>query len=314
MNQRLKKAIEQLSKDFNEIEWKYAELSNSNKLDRVQLWPGNKNEDIMLCVFKGKEYFELFHRQDYFFLNFAYQGNYHAISYRTDNEITIKEGECYISQPYAGYAIRAKSEDDTIIAGILIQRDAFFKNYFQVLSTDKKLFQFFLTPSSDDKSEEYIHLTFEDDYEVRNLINLLMLTYCDHSEYTQDLMRPLTLSLLQQISKQYQKLNSYKLRETLPEQLIRYISENCDSVTLKKLSDHFSYHPNYISTILTKETGKSFSEHVLEQRMERSVSLLKGTTLSTQEIAYMVGYSNHSNFFKVFKEYYGVTPREFSVQ
>ncbi|MBR5111581.1 MAG: AraC family transcriptional regulator [Clostridia bacterium] len=36
-----------------------------------------------------------------------------------------------------------------------------------------------------------------------------------------------------------------------------------------------------------------------------------GTTLSIEEIAAMLGYSNHSNFYKAFKEYYGKTPREY---
>ena len=30
-----------------------------------------------------------------------------------------------------------------------------------------------------------------------------------------------------------------------------------------------------------------------------------------EEISAMLGYSNHSNFYKAFKEYYGITPREY---
>ena len=82
-------------------------------------------------------------------------------------------------------------------------------------------------------------------------------------------------------------------------------------VTLKDIAAHFSYHPNYISSLLHQELGKTFSEIVLEKRMDRAVILLKGTTLSIEEIASMLGYSNHSNFYKAFKEYYGKTPREY---
>ena len=31
------------------------------------------------------------------------------------------------------------------------------------------------------------------------------------------------------------------------------------------------------------------------------------------EIALMLGYSNSSNFYKAFREYYGVSPREYAV-
>ena len=66
---------------------------------------------------------------------------------------------------------------------------------------------------------------------------------------------------------------------------MQYIGEHFDTVTLAELAEHFSYHPNYISTLLTKELGKSFSELVLEQRMERAAAVLRGTQLPVSEIA-----------------------------
>lgn len=38
---------------------------------------------------------------------------------------------------------------------------------------------------------------------------------------------------------------------------------------------------------------------------------MKNTNLSIEEIAAMLGYSNHSNFYKAFKEHYGETPRAY---
>ena len=42
--------------------------------------------------------------------------------------------------------------------------------------------------------------------------------------------------------------------------------------------------------------------------MERAAALLRATSLSNEEVAYMVGYGNTSNFCKAFKKYYGTTP------
>ena len=42
--------------------------------------------------------------------------------------------------------------------------------------------------------------------------------------------------------------------------------------------------------------------------MERAAALLRATSLSNEEVAYMVGYGNTSNFYKAFKRYYGTTP------
>ncbi|MBR1670989.1 MAG: helix-turn-helix domain-containing protein [Butyrivibrio sp.] len=63
------------------------------------------------------------------------------------------------------------------------------------------------------------------------------------------------------------------------------------------VATHFNYHPNYISSLLHRETGRKFTEILLEKRMERAVLLMKHTTLSIEEISSMLGYSNHSNFY-----------------
>lgn len=77
------------------------------------------------------------------------------------------------------------------------------------------------------------------------------------------------------------------------------------------IGSRFSYQTNYISSLLHRELGKSFSEILLSQRMERAVILLKGTSLAINEVTLMLGYRNSSHFYMAFREYYGVSPREY---
>ena len=104
----------------------------------------------MICVHNGPDIQEMFHRQDFFFFNFAYKGDYGALSYKYDNHITVHENECYIGQPHTGYALSAHSEENIIIVGILIQKETFFKTFLPVLSADAKLFHFFLNPQTNE--------------------------------------------------------------------------------------------------------------------------------------------------------------------
>lgn len=307
----LTKAIDKLGGDFNAIEWKYLDVLPGSPREKTQLWPGSENEDIIICVYKGTEVSELFHRQDFFFFNFAYRGNYSALSYLFDNRITVREGECYIGQPYAGYAINDKSETETIIVGVLIKTEAFFKTYFHILSADKKLFHFFLNPQINEFSDEYILLKFENEFSVRRLLELMIVEYAEPKENTQEILKSLTLALMMLVARQYKKSASKEGTETLSGKIVSYIGEHLDSVTLQSAARHFSYHPNYISALLPKEIGKTFSEIVLDQRMERAVALLNGTNLPVSEVASLLGYSNSSNFYKAFREYYGASPREF---
>lgn len=113
------------------------------------------------------------------------------------------------------------------------------------------------------------------------------------------------------VARQYAKSNPTSKTDKLSEKIVQYIGEHFDTVTLGDVASHFSYHPNYISGYIHRETGKSFSEIVLEQRMERAAALLKGTELSIEDISVMLGYSNTSNFYKAFREYYHGSPREY---
>lgn len=311
MKYNLNEALTYLGEEFDKIEWNYAEVPSGSFSEKMQLWPGDEDEDIMICVYKGNEIHELFHRQDYYFFNFAYLGDYGALSYRFDNQLTIHEGECYISQPFAGYALRSHSSEEIIIIGVLIQKERFFKTFLPILSTNSKLFHFFLDANTNAFSDEFIHISFDDDSEVRSLLEIMVVEYANKRADTDHILSSLTVALLMMVARQYAILNKAPVSEKLSDQIVQYMWEHSDAVTLKDIAKHFSYHPNYISNLLHKETGKTFSEILLEKRMERTIVLLKGTTLSIEEIAIMLGYNNSSNFYRTFKDYYGSSPRDY---
>ena len=145
-----------------------------------------------------------------------------------------------------------------------------------MLSANTKLFHFLLDPSTNQFSDEYIHYKVEDDCNIRTLLEMMVIEYANRQEDTQVVLKSLTLSFLIQIARQYVNTNREPANKSLSEKIVQYIGEHVDTVTLKEIAKHFSYHPNYVSTLLHREVGKSFSEILLELRMERAVILLKG--------------------------------------
>ena len=146
---------------------------------------------------------------------------------------------------------------------------------------------------------------------VRLLLELMVMEYADHKEDTQHFLKSLLQPFMIEVTRRFAIDKSDIRLKSISEQIMDYMDNHSDVVTLKDISRHFSYHPNYISTVLRKETGRKFTEILLEKRMERASLLLKSTALPIEEISAMLGYSNHSNFYKAFKEYYGITPREY---
>lgn len=70
--------------------------------------------------------------------------------------------------------------------------------------------------------------------------------------------------------------------------------------------------PNYkVSRLLKSYTGKTFSELVIEKRIERAIYLLKYTDHSIIDVINMTGYENASHFYRVFKDKYNVSVKEY---
>ena len=313
MNRLLSLAINKLGHDWSHLNWEFRDFKlEDGTPDKMSQWQGDPQDDIMVVVFKGRHISEPFHRQDFFFIDYAYHLDYNALSAKFDNLVTVHEGDCYIGQPFSGYALKGDSPDDDIIMiGVHIKKEAFFREYLPALSQDPDMFRFFLDPQTDKFSDEFIHLSFEKTSPVRALLEMMVIEYADKKEDTQLILKPMVLALFMHIARRYRLEKSDIKASSLSESIVGYINSHPESVTLKDISAHFSYHPNYISSLLHKELGKTFSEIVLEKRMDRAVVLLRGTTLSIEEISAMLGYTNTSNFYKAFRSYYGKTPREY---
>ena len=84
-------AIDNLAVEFSSLDLTFYKMKDGRSGDVTSYWPGGENEDIVICVFKGKTIHEPFHRQDFFFINYAYRRNYQALSYKFDNLITVRE-------------------------------------------------------------------------------------------------------------------------------------------------------------------------------------------------------------------------------
>ena len=70
--------------------------------------------------------------------------------------------------------------------------------------------------------------------------------------------------------------------------------------------------PRYVHLLL-EETGKSFTHHVLQQRLERAAALLRDPRLRHRKIADIAaeaGFTDLSYFNRAFRRYYSATPSD----
>ena len=195
---------------------------------------------------------------------------------------------------------------------MLVRRDAFTRTFLPLLSTDARFLRFLLDPATDRFADEFIHFKLEDRRIPRTLMEMMVREYANKRPDTQEIIRPLALAFLMQVARQYASWSKADTPASPAELMTRFIEDHAASVTLASLAKQFSYHPNYVSTLLREKTGKSFSELLVEARMKRAAILLKGTDLPVAEVARILGYTSTSNFHKAFRTHFGTTPREYA--
>lgn len=88
--------------------------------------------------------------------------------------------------------------------------------------------------------------------------------------------------------------------------------EYCSNImSLEYVAQLVRKTPAHISRVFKNEIGCNFSEYLTQKRMQHAAGLLAQADVKIYEVATTVGYVDPSNFIKVFRKQYGVSPNEY---
>ena len=82
-------------------------------------------------------------------------------------------------------------------------------------------------------------------------------------------------------------------------------------IDLNGLAAELGITPIYAGQLFKKETGQNFLDYLTELRISKAKELLCGETLSVQDVAETVGYSDLKYFSRLFKKATGVSPSDY---
>lgn len=99
-------------------------------------------------------------------------------------------------------------------------------------------------------------------------------------------------------------------KKQIAEQAVEYLkSHYCDeTLSLNDVAQSLNISVPYLAVLLKQETGRNFSSHLLEIRMEKAIEFLRTTSMTVSEISEKVGYSSSQYFAVCFKKYTGASP------
>ena len=80
------------------------------------------------------------------------------------------------------------------------------------------------------------------------------------------------------------------------------------SLTNETIAAHFNYHPDYLSQMVKRATGKTLHQYLIAYRIKMAKKKLLTTDDAVSIVAWKSGFLSTAYFIKTFKEQVGVTP------
>ena len=91
-----------------------------------------------------------------------------------------------------------------------------------------------------------------------------------------------------------------------------WIKMNIDRpIVPAEVAEQFGYHPDYLTAMFRRATGKTVCSYINEVRIRRAKKWLLTTDMRVGEVARAVGFSDERYFMRVFRRIEGVTPTEY---
>jgi AraC-like DNA-binding protein len=225
------------------------------------------------CLHKSKEAYNMCSREDFNRFNEVKKRN-ETIIYKCKFGLYEAISPIYNYNVLSGY----------LLMGQVAKKEDFSKE--EMLAKVKPYFK----ENIDEIKEKIEHIPIVDGDAITSSVNIMtvcanFLTLTNKVKTVSDNLARLTHGYLYE---------NYKDKISIEEMCKKF---NCCKSTLIN-----SFKKTYHTTIIQKLT---------EIRIEEAKKLLDNTNLSISEISQMTGFSDQSYFSKTFKEYHGISPREY---
>ena len=96
------------------------------------------------------------------------------------------------------------------------------------------------------------------------------------------------------------------------EEAVKYLKGHfSEEISLEYMAGKVFLNQAYFSRLFKQYTGVTFTDYLIELRMEKAKELLSQGSYKVYEVSRLVGYKNEKYFFRIFKQYAGCSPSEY---
>lgn len=126
-------------------------------------------------------------------------------------------------------------------------------------------------------------------------------------------------TILLELTRHYYHKNSAESeRENINPKILlakQYINQNYSrTLTLTEVAQHVDLNISYFRHLFKQEMLISFKEYITHLRLASARTMLVDSNVSISRIIEEVGYTNISQFYRIFRQHYHMTPAEYRKQ
>ncbi len=226
--------------------------------------------------------------------------------------VTLKQGELLLLAPKAVQEVLPAGEKDIAVNFIILP--AFFDRALEMLGAEQNRVVDFLVGclSTETPAVRFLHFDVADVLPIQNLLENLIWTLL-HNDLNRRRIRETTMGLLMmQLANHMDRLIGEGSDATrFSAAVLRYVDERYRDGNLQELADELHMHWSAVSKRITRYFDCTFKDLLQEKRLQKAATRLATTDLSVGDVILSVGYENTSHFHRIFRQKYGVSPREY---
>lgn len=229
-------------------------------------------------------------------------------------EVLLKQGELLFLGQSVTQEIDAAGENDIGVNFIILPE--FFDQSLKMIGEEESPLRDFIIGclrAENSGGIGYLHFQVADVLPIQNLVENLIWTIMNNQQNKRSINQTTMGLLFLQLLNYTDKIatGGGQTEEDIVLAILRYVEENYKDGELTDLAQSLHYDLYWLSRMIKKRTGKTYTELIQQKRMQQAAFLLRNTGLSVAEAGNAVGYDNLSYFHRIFRRQYGVSPKQF---
>ena len=227
--------------------------------------------------------------------------------------VVLEQGDLLFLNQNAEHEILPADREDIAVNFIVLPE--FFDTAFRMLQ-DENLLRDFLVDILTKGSGRAFYLYFQarEELPIQNLMENMLWMMMREQENRRNINQT-TVGLLflhlVNLNERIRYGSSNPYEQECVARILSYVESNYRTASLEELCLEMKQRPSALSKFIRRHTGSTFKELLLTKRMNQSAYLLSTTGLSVNDIITAVGYDNSSYFYRVFRERFGMSPKEY---